>query len=58
MLTPPVGLNLFVLSGVSRAPVDEVIRGVVPFLLVMAALLLLVTFVPALSLTLPGLVFD
>ena len=58
MLTPPVGLNLFVLSGVSRAPVDEVIRGVVPFLLLMAALLLLVTFVPALSLTLPGLVFD
>ncbi|MEQ9055269.1 MAG: TRAP transporter large permease [Roseovarius confluentis] len=58
MLTPPVGLNLFVLSGVSKAPVSEVIRGILPFLGLMAILLLAVTFVPALALTLPGLVFD
>jgi C4-dicarboxylate transporter DctM subunit len=58
MLTPPVGLNLFVLSGVSKAPVSEVIRGVLPFLGLMAILLLCVTFVPALSLWLPNTVFE
>lgn len=58
MLTPPVGLNLFVLSGVSKAPVSEVIRGILPFLGLMALLLLAVTFFPALALTLPGLVYD
>lgn len=57
MLTPPVGLNLFVLSGVSKAPVSEVIRGVFPFLLLMLALLIAVTFIPELSLALPNAVF-
>ena len=56
MLTPPVGLNLFVLSGVSGAPVSEVIRGVLPFLLAMACLLISVTWLPELSLFLPDLI--
>lgn len=58
MLTPPVGLNLFVLSGVSKAPVSEVIKGILPFLALMTGLLLLVTFYPQLSLALPGLVLN
>lgn len=58
MLTPPVGLNLFVLSGVAKAPVSEVIRGILPFLGLMAILLVSVIFMPSLSLWLPGLVFD
>ena len=58
MLTPPVGLNLFVLSSVSRAPLSEVIRGILPFLGLMMLLLLAVTFVPSLSLLLPDLVLD
>ncbi len=53
MLTPPIGLNLFVLSGVSKAPVSEVIRGVLPFLCLMLGLLVAVTFYPDLSLWLP-----
>ena len=57
MLTPPVGLNLFVLSGVAKAPVSEVIRGIIPFLFLMLLLLILVTFFPMLSLWLPDLVF-
>ena len=57
MLTPPVGLNLFVLSGVAKAPVSEVIRGILPFLFLMLLLLLLVTFFPMLSLWLPNQVF-
>ena len=57
LLTPPIGLNLFVLSGISKAPLSEVIRGVAPFSIVLGALLLLVTFVPLLTLTLPKWVF-
>ncbi len=58
MLTPPVGLNLFVLAGVARVAVSEVIKGVLPFLALMAILLLCVTFLPELSLFLPDLVFE
>ncbi|MCR9139870.1 MAG: TRAP transporter large permease [Alphaproteobacteria bacterium] len=58
MLTPPVGLNLFVLSGVSKAPVSEVVRGILPFLALMALLLIAVTFIPELSTGLPNLLLD
>ncbi len=57
MLTPPVGLNLFVLSGVSGAPVSEVIRGILPFLVLMVILLIAVTFLPYLSTALPNYIF-
>ena len=53
MLTPPIGLNLFVLSGVAKAPISEVIKGIVPFLLLMFLLLILVIFFPVLSTGLP-----
>lgn len=58
MLTPPIGLNLYVLSGVSGAPVTEVIRGVLPFVLLMLVLLMVVTYIPWLSLALPDYVFN
>lgn len=57
LLTPPVGLNLFVLSSISKAPVSEAIRGVWPFIAMMAGFLLLITYVPAVSTFLPSLVF-
>lgn len=56
LLTPPVGMNLFVLSTITRAPLAEVIRGTVPFIVLMLMLLILVTYVPAISLWLPRLV--
>ncbi|MCB1395730.1 MAG: TRAP transporter large permease [Rhodobacteraceae bacterium] len=56
-LTPPIGLNLFVLSSISRAPLSEAIRGVLPFTAVMFAFLILVTYVPEISLWLPTTVF-
>ena len=58
LLTPPVGLNLFVMSSITRAPVAEVIRGVSPFIVLLFALLALVTYVPEISTFLPSLVFD
>jgi tripartite ATP-independent transporter DctM subunit len=54
LLTPPVGLVLYVLSSVTGASVQTVIRGTVPFLIPLLVTLLLITFVPAFSLWLPG----
>jgi len=54
-ITPPVGVNLFVASGISKSPLNEISRAVVPLVLVEAAALLLVTYVPWLSLALPRL---
>ena len=55
LLTPPVGLVLYVLSSVTGASVQQVIRGTVPFLIPLLITLLLITFVPAFSLWLPSL---
>ena len=57
MLTPPVGLNLYVLAGAAKAPIGEVARGALPFIALMLGLLMLVTFFPELSLWLPNRVF-
>ncbi len=49
-LTPPVGLNLYVMSGVTGLPVAEVARGIGPFYVVQILVLLTATYVPWLSL--------
>lgn len=54
LLTPPVGLVLFVLSSVTSIPVPKVIKGVLPFFIPMLLTLVVITFVPALSLWLPS----
>lgn len=51
-LTPPVGLNLYVMSGVTGLSIEEVARGIGPFYIVQIVFLLLVTYVPFLSLML------
>jgi len=55
LLTPPVGILLYIVSGMAEAPLLDVIRELVPFLLIEIAVLLLVTYVPALSTWLPRL---
>ncbi len=55
LLTPPVGLNLFVISNISGIPLSQVVKGTLPFVLLMLLLLILVTYVPILSLFLPNL---
>lgn len=54
LLTPPVGLNLFVASGISGLPVTRVARAVLPSVTVLLAAVFLVTYVPAISLWLVG----
>ena len=55
MLTPPVGVVLFVVSGVANIELGKLIRGILPFLIIMYGLLILAMFFPALVLTLPKL---
>ncbi len=58
LITPPVGSVLFVGSAVGKVQIEQVIRGLWPFYLAFIAMLLLVTFTPALSLGLPSLILD
>jgi C4-dicarboxylate transporter DctM subunit len=55
MITPPVGLNLFVTSGVAGMPMMSVVRAALPFLGVMFIFLIMVTYIPAISTWLPTL---
>ena len=55
LCTPPVGACLFVGCAVGRIPIEEALRGILPFYMAIFVALMLVTFVPALSLTLPAL---
>lgn len=57
LLTPPVGLNLFVIAGITRAPLSEVVRGTTPFLVLMLGLLAVITYVPVISLWLVRLFY-
>jgi len=53
MITPPVGLNLFVTSGVANMPMMRVVRAALPFLAVLFVFLIMVTYIPWLSTMLP-----
>src|SRR5712664_2681773 len=57
LIHPPVGLNLFVLSSIAVAPMGEAIRGILPFLVILLIVLAIITYVPVLTLWLPGAVF-
>ena len=57
MVTPPVGLNLFVTSGITGMSIMEVARAALPWMMVLLAFLVIVTYVPWVSLVLPNLLF-
>ncbi len=57
MCHPPVGLNLYVASGITKMGITELTVAVWPWLLTMLVFLVLVTYVPILSLWLPNLVY-
>ena len=53
MITPPVGMNLFVIKGITDQPLSEVVKGAAPFVVLMLAGLALLIFVPSLATWLP-----
>ena len=57
MITPPFGVNLFAACTVARISLDKIIRHLIPFVCVILACLLIITYVPALSLGLRDLVY-
>lgn len=56
--TPPVGVCLFVVSGIGNVPIGKISKSVLPFLVVSLIVLLLVTYIPQISLFLPDLLMD
>jgi len=57
LLTPPVGMVLYVLSKVSNVPFERCVRATAPFLVPLVTVLLLLTFVPGLSMWLPTMLY-
>jgi C4-dicarboxylate transporter DctM subunit len=57
MVTPPIGLNLFVTSGITGMSITQTARAALPWTLVLLLFLGIVTYVPAITLWLPGLLF-
>ncbi|MBF0241956.1 MAG: TRAP transporter large permease subunit [Desulfamplus sp.] len=57
MITPPVGLNLYVASGISHLGLTETTKSCAPWIIVMLIYLMVITYVPAISLWLPNLLF-
>jgi C4-dicarboxylate transporter DctM subunit len=55
MITPPVGVCLFVACGIAKIPIERVIKTIMPFLLMLLITLLIITFVPEITLWLPRL---
>jgi len=53
LITPPVGMNLFTIKAITGAALGPIIRGSLPYVVLMAAVLMLVLFVPGLALWLP-----
>ncbi len=56
LLTPPVGMSLYMVAQVAQMPLQRVVAGALPFLWPLAAALAVITFVPALSTWLPNLI--
>lgn len=56
MITPPVGLNLFVTAGVAGMSMMAVVRAALPFLMILVVFLIMVTYIPFLSTWLPTLI--
>lgn len=55
LLTPPIGLNLFISSAIARVSVEEIVRNVWPMIIVLTIVLLIITFFPPLVTWLPNL---
>jgi C4-dicarboxylate transporter DctM subunit len=57
MVTPPVGLNLFVTAGVTKMNLMQVSRAALPWLSVLLVFLVMITYIPAITLALPNAIF-
>jgi C4-dicarboxylate transporter DctM subunit len=57
MFTPPFGLNLFVATGITSQPLSAVTKGIFPWIAITIVALLIITYIPEISLWLPRQVY-
>lgn len=57
MITPPFGLDIFVASSTLNRPVMSIIKGVLPFVIANIIVLMIITYIPSISLFIPNLIF-
>ena len=56
MITPPIGMNVFVIKGVAKdIPIETIFKGIMPFLVAMIVCLIILTIFPQIVLFLPSL---
>jgi C4-dicarboxylate transporter DctM subunit len=58
LVTPPVGLNLFVTAGVAKMSLEDTIKASFPWLIVLLLVLMLITYIPWISLVVPELLLE
>lgn len=54
LITPPVGMNLFIIQGIAKSPLGSVVRGAFPFVIIMLVMTVLLYLFPGLALWLPS----
>ncbi|MCF8209377.1 MAG: TRAP transporter large permease subunit, partial [Rhodoferax sp.] len=55
--TPPVGMNLFTIKAITRAPMGLIVRGTAPYVILMILVMAMVMIWPQIALWLPGTMF-
>ena len=58
MITPPVGMNLYVVMGITKSPISKIVKGVTPFFFIMVVAMFIVAFFPSLSTWLPSVMIS
>jgi len=56
-ITPPVGVNLFVLQGITQKPLERIVKGIIPFILALLFVVLILVIWPWIPLILPNMMF-
>lgn len=58
MITPPVGMNLFTIKSITKAPMSEIVAGSLPYVVLMIIALAIVMLFPQIALWLPGTMLE
>ncbi len=58
MITPPVGMNLYVVMGITKSPISKIVRGVTPFFFIMVLAMIIIALFPSLSTWLPSVMIS
>ena len=57
-MTPPIGEHLFIVSSISNVPLENIIHYAIPYVITLIVSLIIITFVPSITMYLPNLVYN